>query len=82
MRTNSESGIPPEQQVEFYRDYVYRHPRGGRLVKLDLRGWVMSEGMLEATGWRTIAPLVKILGEHLDDRTAGRDVPSPATSTS
>jgi hypothetical protein len=49
MRTNSESGIPADQQVEFYRDWVYRAIReAGRLVTLDLRGWVMSRGMLEA----------------------------------
>lgn len=49
VRTNSESGIPPERQVEFYRDYVYRAIReAGRLVTLDLRGWVMSKGMLDA----------------------------------
>jgi hypothetical protein len=50
MRTNSESGIPPERQVEFYRDYVYRAIReAGRLVTLDLRGWLMSDGMLQAS---------------------------------
>ena len=49
VRTNSESGIPPARQVEFYRDHVYRAIReAGRLVKLDLRGWLMSDGMLEA----------------------------------
>ena len=49
VRTNWESGIPPERQVEFYRDYVYRAlGEAGRLVTLDLRGWLMSEGMLRA----------------------------------
>jgi hypothetical protein len=49
VRTNSESGIPPDQQVEFFRDYVYRAVReAGRRVTLDLRGWLMSDGMLEA----------------------------------
>lgn len=49
VRTNAESGIPPEQQVEFFRDYVYRAVReAGRRVTLDLRGWLMSDGMLEA----------------------------------
>ena len=49
MRTNSESGIPADFQVEFYRDWVYRAIReAGRLVTLDLRGWVMSKGMLDA----------------------------------
>lgn len=48
MRTNSESGIPGDYQVEFYRDYVYRALReAGHLVTLDLRGWVMSNGMLD-----------------------------------
>lgn len=49
MRTNSESGIPPERQVEFYRDWVFRALGDcGRLVQLDLRGWLMQEGLLEA----------------------------------
>jgi hypothetical protein len=49
VRTNAESGIPPERQVEFFRDFVYRAVReAGRRVTLDLRGWLMSEGMLEA----------------------------------
>ncbi|MCP5119208.1 MAG: hypothetical protein GY953_51055, partial [bacterium] len=49
VRTNSESGIPSDRQVSFYRDYVYKAIReSGRLVTLDLRGWVMSDGMLDA----------------------------------
>ena len=49
MRTNSESGIPKDRQVEFYRDFVYRAMREtGRRVTLDLRGWLMEPGMLEA----------------------------------
>ncbi|MCW5981841.1 MAG: hypothetical protein KIT09_27395 [Bryobacteraceae bacterium] len=49
VRTNSESGIPPRQQVEFFRDHIFKAIReAGRLVTLDLRGWIMSGGMLEA----------------------------------
>ena len=49
MRTNSESGIPDDRQVEFYRDWVCPAIReAGRRVTLDLRGWVMRPGMLEA----------------------------------
>jgi hypothetical protein len=49
MRTNSESGIPKERQVEFYRDWVFRAIREtGRRVTLDLRGWAMQEGMMDA----------------------------------
>jgi hypothetical protein len=49
MRTNNESGIPPEQQVEFYRDHVFRAIRdAGRPVMLDLRGWIVAGGMVEA----------------------------------
>jgi len=49
MRTNSESGIPPERQVEFYRDWVFRAlGESGRLVQLDLRGWLMQKGLMEA----------------------------------
>ncbi len=49
MRTNSESGIPSERQVEFYRDYVFKALKdSGRLVQLDLRGWLMQSGLLEA----------------------------------
>ncbi|HUS06259.1 MAG TPA: hypothetical protein VMZ52_08190 [Bryobacteraceae bacterium] len=49
MRTNSESGIPNDQQVEFYRDFVFRAIKdAGRLVKLDLRGWAMNPGLMDA----------------------------------
>src|SRR5204862_2147381 len=44
MRTNSESGIPNDQQVEFYRDWVFRAiAEAGRRVVLDLRGWAMQQ---------------------------------------
>jgi len=49
MRTNVESGIPREQQVGFYRDWVFRALReAGRRVTLDLRAWALAEGMIEA----------------------------------
>jgi hypothetical protein len=49
MRTNVESGIPPDRQVEFYRDWVFRAVRdAGRLVNLEVRGWLMQKGLLEA----------------------------------
>ncbi|MEO7142015.1 MAG: hypothetical protein ABI165_00770, partial [Bryobacteraceae bacterium] len=49
MRTNSESGIPNDRQVAFYRDWVFRALReAGRRVTLDLRGWAMQQGMLDA----------------------------------
>jgi len=49
FRTNAESGILRDKQVEFFRDHVFRALREtGRLVTLDLRGWRMDEGMLEA----------------------------------
>lgn len=49
MRTNSESGIPPDQQLEFFRDHVFRAIReAGRRVILDLRGWILAGGMVEA----------------------------------
>ena len=49
MRTNAESGIPNEQQVEFYRDYVFPAIRdAGREVRLDLRAWAVAGGMIAA----------------------------------
>lgn len=49
MRTNAESGIPNSDQVAFYRDWVFRAIReAGRRVTLDLRGWAMQRGMMEA----------------------------------
>ncbi|HEY3440938.1 MAG TPA: hypothetical protein VGK29_09310 [Paludibaculum sp.] len=49
MRTNAESGIPAERQVEFYRDWIFPALRdSGRLVQLDLRGWLMQPGLMEA----------------------------------
>jgi hypothetical protein len=49
MRTNVESGIPREDQVGFYRDWVFRALReAGRRVTLDLRAWALAQGMIEA----------------------------------
>jgi hypothetical protein len=49
MRTNSESGIPSEQQMEFYRDYIFPAIRDcGRPVYLDLRAWAVAGGMIDA----------------------------------
>jgi hypothetical protein len=49
MRTNTESGIPNDQQVEFYRDYVFPAIRDcGREVRLDLRAWAVAGGMIAA----------------------------------
>ena len=49
LRTNVESGIPNDRQVAFYRDWVFRALRdSGRRLTLDLRGWAMQRGMLEA----------------------------------
>jgi len=48
MRTNNESGIANDQQVDFYRNYVFRAIHdAGRPVILDLRGWGMASGMLK-----------------------------------
>lgn len=49
MRTNAESGIPDEYQLEFYRDYVFRAIHdAGRPVYLDLRAWAVAGGMIQA----------------------------------
>ena len=49
VRTNAESGIPADQQVDFYRNYVFRAIRdAGRPVILDLRGWIVAGGMVKA----------------------------------
>ncbi len=49
MRTNGESGIPNERQVDFYRNYVFRAIHdAGRPVILDLRGWIVAGGMIKA----------------------------------
>ncbi len=47
MRTNRESGIPDDQQVPFYRDYVFPaiHEAGRTL---DLRAWIVAGGMVDA----------------------------------
>jgi hypothetical protein len=48
MRTNNESGIPNDDQVDFYGKYVFPAIRdAGRPVTLDLRGWGMAGGMLK-----------------------------------
>lgn len=49
MRTNDESGIRRERQVDFYRNYVFRAIKdAGRPVVLDLRGWIVAGGMIKA----------------------------------
>ena len=49
MRTNRESGIPDDFQVEFYRDYIFPAIRDcGREVRLDLRAWAVAGGMIAA----------------------------------
>jgi hypothetical protein len=49
MRTNSESGIPADRQLSFYRDYVFKAIReAGRLVHLDVRGWLMNPDLRQA----------------------------------
>src|SRR5262249_46464315 len=47
MRTNAESGIPNNQQVEFYRDSIFPAIKdAGRM--LDLRAWAVAGGMIDA----------------------------------
>ena len=49
MRTNEESGIPKEDRVPFYRDFVYTAIRDcGRPVYLDLRAWAVAKDMIDA----------------------------------
>lgn len=49
MRTNAESGIPNDRQVDFFKNYVFRAIRdAGRPVILDLRGWIVAGGMVKA----------------------------------
>jgi hypothetical protein len=47
VRTNGESGIPDEQQLTFYRDYLFPAIKNARR-KLDLRTWLQSTAMAEA----------------------------------
>jgi hypothetical protein len=57
MRTNRESGIPDAQQVEFYRDYIFPAIKeAGRI--LDLRGWAVAGGMIEAA--RTVGVSTRV----------------------
>lgn len=47
VRTNLESGIPKDQQLEFYRDYVFPAIKEtGRI--LDFRAWLVGGGLLDA----------------------------------
>jgi len=47
MRTNAESGITTEQQIPFYKNYVFRAIKEtGR--QLDLRAWIVVGGMVQA----------------------------------
>jgi len=77
MRTNSESGIPNDRQVEFYGKWIWPAIReAGRLVTLDLRGWIMRPGLMEGA-LSSGVPLrlsSKYWGEHL-----GRPYPPAET---
>lgn len=68
LRTNDESGIPPDRQLAFYRDHVIAAVRdSGRAITLDLRGWGVSGGLVDAAG-RADVPLrlsTKYWAEHL-----------------
>ena len=49
IRTNSESGIPADRQLPFYRDYFFRAIKdAGRPVILDLRAWAVVSQMIDA----------------------------------
>jgi hypothetical protein len=49
IRTNPESGIPRDREVEFFKEYVFRALYDtGRLTQLDLRGWQMEPGLMQA----------------------------------
>lgn len=49
MRTNDESGIQRDRQLDFYKNYVFRAIKdAGRPVILDLRGWIVAGGMVKA----------------------------------
>ncbi|MGB9605821.1 MAG: hypothetical protein ACPL88_08090, partial [Bryobacteraceae bacterium] len=49
VRTDAESGIAREDQIPFYRDWVFRAIReAGRRVTLDLRAWSLARGMIDA----------------------------------
>ena len=77
MRTNSESGIPNDRQVEFYGKWIWPAIReAGRRVTLDLRGWIMRPGAMEGA-LSSGVPLrlsTKYWGEHL-----GRPYPPAET---
>ncbi len=47
VRTNNESGIPDDQQVEFYRDHLFPAIKAAGRT-LDFRAWVVAAGMIEA----------------------------------
>ena len=47
MRTNAESGIPVDQQIEFYRDSIFPAIKGAGRI-LDLRAWAVAGGMIGA----------------------------------
>jgi hypothetical protein len=47
VRTNSESGIPDDQQVEFYRDHLFPAIKAAGRT-LDFRAWAVAKGMIEA----------------------------------
>ena len=51
LRTGSESGIPRDRELAFYRDYVFRAiSEANHRVGLDLRGWDAAGGILAAAG--------------------------------
>lgn len=68
LRTNDESGIPPDRQLAFYRDHVFAAIRdSGRPVTLDLRGWAAAAELVEAARQAGVPLRVsaKYWAEHL-----------------
>jgi hypothetical protein len=47
VRTNIESGIPVDRQLEFYRDYIFPAIKGAGRT-LDLRAWAVAGGVIDA----------------------------------
>jgi hypothetical protein len=77
IRTNSESGIPSKQQLDFYGNYFFSAIRdAGHPVILDLRGWILAPGLLDAAlkSGISVRMSAKYWGEFL-----GRPYQPPST---
>jgi hypothetical protein len=75
VRTNIESGIPDDQQVEFYRDHIFPAIKAAGRT-LDFRAWRVAAGMMAAA--KELGVNTRISAKYWDE-DVGRPYQVPET---